>query len=172
MKTLVLGGVRSGKSRYAEAQAAASGFEVVYLATALVGDEEMRTRIDAHRRRRPPLWQTVEEPLHLALALQEHARADRCIVVDCLTLWLTNLLCRAPDRLADEVSALVRALPDLPGTVLFVSNETNLGVIPMDALTRRFCDEAGVLHQTLAALCDRVVLMIAGLPQILKETKR
>jgi adenosylcobinamide kinase/adenosylcobinamide-phosphate guanylyltransferase len=172
MKTLVLGGVRSGKSRYAEAQAAASGLEVVYVATALVGDEEMRARIDAHRRRRPQSWLPVEEPLHLAAALKAHARADRYVVVDCLTLWLTNLLCSEPDKLADEVSLLASALPDLPGDVLFVSNETNLGVISMDALTRRFCDEAGVLHQTLALLCDRVVLTIAGLPQILKETKR
>lgn len=172
MKTLVLGGVRSGKSRFAEAQADASGLEVVYVATALAGDEEMRTRIDEHRRRRPPSWLTVEEPLRLASTLQQHARAHRCIVVDCLTLWLTNLLCQEPDRLEDEVSLLARALPDLPGSLVFVSNETNLGVMPMDALTRRFCDEAGVLHQTLAGLCDRVVLMVAGLPQIVKETKR
>lgn len=169
MKTLILGGVRSGKSRLAERLARESRLQVIYVATATAGDEEMGRRIDAHRHRRPAEWITVEEPVRLAGALAAYARHDRCLLVECLTLWLTNLLCDAgAEALPREREALLAALPGLPGRVILVGNETGLGVIPADALSRRYCDEAGTLHQRLAALCDRVILTVAGLPLALK----
>ncbi len=171
MKTLILGGVRSGKSRLAEALARASGLPVTYIATATGDDAEMRARIAAHRARRPASWITVEEPRRLAAALAAAAAPDRCTVVDCLTLWLTNLLVERDDgELARERDAVAASLPQLPGEVILVSNETNLGIVPVDELARRFCDEAGRLHQTLAQCCERVVLTVAGLPLTLKGT--
>lgn len=168
MKALILGGVKSGKSRLAETLARDGGRQVVYIATATAGDDEMRRRIEAHRRRRPADWITVEEPVALAAVLHQQARDGRCLLVDCVTLWLSNLLCHAPDRLAPERAALLAALPELAGELILVSNETNMGVIPMDSLSRRFCDEAGTLHQELARRCDRVIVTVAGLPQVLK----
>jgi adenosylcobinamide kinase / adenosylcobinamide-phosphate guanylyltransferase len=169
MKELIIGGVRSGKSRLAEQRAMESGLPVVYIATGTPEDDEMRSRIDEHRRRRPAEWLTFEEPCALAQALRQHAREDRCVLVECLTLWLTNLLCAAsPRALEAERAALLAALQDLPGRVILVSNETGLGVVPMDPLSRVFCDEAGRLHQDLARICDRVILMVAGLPLSLK----
>lgn len=169
MKELILGGVRSGKSRLAEQRAMESGLAVVYIATATPEDAEMRSRIEAHRRRRPTEWLTFEEPCALAQALRQHTHADRCVVVECLTLWLTNLLCAAsPRALEAERAALLAALQELPGRLILVSNETGLGVVPMDPLSRVFCDEAGRLHQDLARICDRVILMVAGLPLSLK----
>lgn len=169
MKTLILGGVRSGKSRLAEQRASASGLAVTYLATATAGDEEMQRRIEKHRADRPSGWQVIEEPLALADALRNHARADGLILVDCLTLWLTNLLLDLdPTRFETERAALLDTLPTLPGELVMVSNETGLGVVPMGELTRRYCDEAGRLHQALAQLCDRVVFTVAGLPHFLK----
>ncbi len=169
MKTLILGGVRSGKSRLAETLALESGLPVTYIATAIAGDEEMCARIAAHRTRRAADWIVVEEPRRLAASLRAHAAADRCVLVDCLTLWLTNLLMAGDDaQLARERDALPSLLPELPGNLILVSNETGLGIAPLGELTRRFCDEAGWLHQQLARCCDRVVLTVAGLPQILK----
>jgi adenosylcobinamide kinase/adenosylcobinamide-phosphate guanylyltransferase len=142
---------------------------VVYLATATAGDEEMARRIEAHRRRRPAQWITVEEPLRLADALLAHGREDRCLLVECLTLWLANLLLGSEmEALVREREALLAALPGLAGQLILVSNETGFGVIPAGALSRRFCDEAGALHQRLAVLCDRVILTVAGLPLVLK----
>lgn len=169
MKTLILGGVRSGKSRLAEQRASASGLPVTYLATATAGDEEMRRRIEQHRADRPAGWRVVEEPLALADALRRHARPDGLILVDCLTLWLTNLLLDSdPARFETERAVLLDTLPTLPGELVMVSNETGLGVVPMGELTRRYCDEAGRLHQALARQCDRVVFTVAGLPHFLK----
>ena len=169
-KTLILGGVRSGKTRLAHRLAMESGLAVTYLATATLGDEEMTRRIAAHRAQRPVDWDLIEEPLCLAESLQGTAAPNRCIVVDCLTLWLTNLVTN-PDGsvLARERAALLDVLTDLPGQLIFVANETNLGVIPMGALTRRFCDEAGTLHQELAAVCGQVIMTVAGLPLVLKD---
>ena len=169
MRTLILGGARSGKSALAERLATESGHEVVYIATAQAHDEEMAARIAHHRAQRPPHWLSVEEPLALAGALQAHARPGRCVLVDCLTLWLSNLLGH-PDseHLKRERDALLHLLPSLKGQVLLVSNEVGLGVVPMGELTRRFVDEAGRLHQLLAAQCERVVLVVAGLPMPLK----
>ncbi len=167
MKTLILGGVRSGKSRLAEALAHQSGLPVTYIATALPGDEEMQARIEAHRERRPADWQVVEEPRALARALRTHA-PGRCVIVDCLTLWLTQLLCAGGESFEEERDALITALPMLDAEVILVSNETGLGIVPLDALSRRFQDEAGRLHQALAAQCGRVVFTVAGLPLVLK----
>lgn len=169
MKTLILGGVRSGKSRLAERLAVESGKRVVYVATARAEDEEMARRIEAHRRRRPSDWMVVEEPLALGRVLGELAAPGRCLLVDCLTLWLTNLLTYADSSLLEtERAAFLDAIPKLPGDILLVGNETNMGVIPLGEISRRYCDEAGLLHQALAARCDRVVLTIAGLPHLLK----
>ena len=169
MRTLILGGARSGKSALAERLAVESGHEVVYIATAQAHDEEMAARIAHHRAQRPSHWLSVEEPLALAAALEAHARPGRCVLVDCLTLWLSNLL-GTPDaaRLAQERDALLQLLPSLKGQLLLVSNEVGLGVVPMGELTRRFVDEAGRLHQALAAQCERVVFVAAGLPMPLK----
>ena len=193
MKELILGGVRSGKSSLAERHARESGLEVVYIATAHAPDDpELQQRIDRHRRRRPAEWLTVEEPYQLAAALRLNAAVGRCLLVDCLTLWLSNLLCAdaAPpaardasrvtatdasqrtaagiSRLAAERAALLDTFPRLPGHIILVGSETGLGVVPLGELTRRFVDGAGDLHQELARLCDRVIFTVAGLPQILK----
>ena len=168
-KTLILGGVRSGKSRLAERPATESGAQVAYIATARAQDEEMRARIAAHRARRPEHWRLIEEPYRLASALHEYAEAGHCVLVDCLTLWLTNLLTAGDSTVLErEARALRVMLPTLAGRVILVSNETNMGVIPLGELNRRYCDEAGRLHQDLAEICDCVILTIAGLPQILK----
>lgn len=168
MKELVLGGARSGKSRYAERVATATNLEVVYVATATAGDEAMAARIQRHRVDRPVHWLTVEAPVALGDALRAEAHDDRCLLVDCLTLWLSN--CLAEDVWADQREALLEALPGLPGTVLLVSNEVGQGVVPLGELSRRFVDEAGWMHQDLAALCDRVTFVTAGIPQSLKDT--
>jgi adenosylcobinamide kinase/adenosylcobinamide-phosphate guanylyltransferase len=169
MKALVLGGVRSGKSRYAAALAGEQACPVTLIATGTALDEEMAVRIDAHRASRPTNWTVVEEPIHLAAALAEAAGPNRVLIVDCLTLWLTNLLCGDdPDALRRELRNVVEILPALPGHCVLVANEISLGVVPVSALARRFTDEAGAMHQGLAAICDRVVLMVAGLPLIVK----
>lgn len=169
MKELILGGVRSGKSRLAEQHALASGLAVTYVATASAADDEMGERISEHQRRRPPLWTLVEEPLALARVLREQAAPDRCLLVDCLTLWLTNLLCASDTAaFATQRRAFIELLPQLPGHIILVSNETGMGVVPLGALSRRFCDEAGWLHQDIARLSDRVILTVAGLPHFLK----
>lgn len=171
MKELILGGVRSGKSRYAELRARESQLDVVYIATATAGDAEMHARIRAHQERRPAAWSVVETPRALAAALRTHAAPERCVLVDCLTLWLTNLLCAEDERgLRTERAALLDVLPGLPGHIILVGNETSMGVTPLGELTRRFGDEAGCLHQELGVLCDRVVLTVAGLPLVLKGT--
>lgn len=169
MKELILGGVRSGKSRLAEQHAIASGLEVFYIATATVGDTEMQQRIELHRQQRPSSWSLIEEPLKLATVLQQHASENRCLLVDCLTLWLTNLLLNDDTTmLARERDALLNVLANLPGHIILVSNETGMGIVPESKLARRFGDEAGRLHQDLAQLCDRVILTVAGLPHVLK----
>ncbi|MDO9617215.1 MAG: bifunctional adenosylcobinamide kinase/adenosylcobinamide-phosphate guanylyltransferase [Pseudomonas sp.] len=169
MHELILGGARSGKSRLAERLAAEYGLAVTYIATSQPLDGEMNTRIQHHRERRPAAWGLVEEPLALAKVLREQAGADKCLLVDCLTLWLTNLLMLDdPARLSAEREALLDCLGDLPGRIMLVSNETGLGVVPLGELTRRYVDEAGWLHQALAEHCERVVFTVAGLPMVLK----
>ena len=170
MKTLILGGARSGKSAFAQQQAVAGGLNVTYFATAEAGDAEMTARIIRHRAERPAAWGLVEEPLALAQALHTHAAPDRCLLVDCLTLWLSNLLAAGDDRLDAEVRALLHTLPTLPGQILLVSNEVGQGIVPAHPLARRFRDEAGLLHQAVARCCDRVTFVIAGLPLTLKDS--
>ncbi|MCJ8205283.1 bifunctional adenosylcobinamide kinase/adenosylcobinamide-phosphate guanylyltransferase [Pseudomonas sp. RGM2987] len=171
MLQLILGGARSGKSRLAEKLAADTGLPVTYIATSQPLDGEMNERVAQHRARRPAQWALVEEPLALALVLRENAAADRCLLVDCLTLWLTNLLMLDnPEQLNTEREALLDCLATLPGEIIFVSNETGMGVVPLGELTRRYVDEAGWLHQALAERCQRVVLTVAGLPLTLKGT--
>ncbi len=169
MIELILGGARSGKSRLAERLAGESGLPVTYIATSQPLDGEMSARIAQHRARRPAGWALVEEPLALAAVLREHASPERCLLVDCLTLWLTNLLMLDDTtRLAAERDALLDCVAALPGRVLLVSNETGLGVVPLGELSRRYVDEAGWLHQALAERCGRVVFTVAGLPMTLK----
>ena len=172
MIELILGGARSGKSRLAEDTAAASGQTVSYIATSQPLDDAMAERIARHRAQRPAHWGLIEEPIALGDALRQTAAEDHCVLVDCLTLWLTNLLLHDdPQRLAAERSALIEVLPQLPGHIILVSNETGLGVVPMGELTRRYVDEAGWLHQALAGLSDRVTFCVAGLPMMLKGEK-
>ncbi|MDV5861937.1 bifunctional adenosylcobinamide kinase/adenosylcobinamide-phosphate guanylyltransferase [Pseudomonas mendocina] len=169
MLELILGGARSGKSRLAERLADESGLDVVYIATSQPLDGEMKARVVQHRARRPAHWALVEEPLQLARVLGEQAASGRCLLVDCLTLWLTNLLLQDdPARLAAEREALLDCVSKLPGRILLVSNETGLGVVPLGELTRRYVDEAGWLHQALAERSQRVLFTVAGLPMVLK----
>lgn len=181
MKELVIGGARSGKSALAERRAAESGLRVVYVATAQVQDAEMERRIAHHRARRPADWGLVEAPLQLAAALRAHAARDTCLVVDCLTLWLSNLLFAGEaarqaeaDQAIDcplltkETAALIDTLPQLPGWITLVSNEVGWGIVPMHPVSRCFADEQGRLNQRVAAVCDRVTLVAAGLPMALK----
>jgi adenosylcobinamide kinase / adenosylcobinamide-phosphate guanylyltransferase len=173
--TLVLGGARSGKSRYAEALIEAAAGQGTYIATAEAGDPEMAARIAAHRARRDDggdgkFWRTNEAPLELPAAIAEHAFADRPLLVDCLTLWLSNLLHadRCPQT---ETRSLCAALRRAAGPVVLVANEVGLGLVPETPLGRRFRDSAGRLNQDIAALADRVVFMAAGLPLVLKEPR-
>jgi len=167
--TLILGGVKSGKSLLAEAMARQTDLAVHYIATASAKDAEMQQRIISHQQRRSAYWQLHEVPLNLASAIQEYCLADHCVLVDCLTLWLANLLMQDhDDLLRQEFDNLVACIQNVKGTLIMVSNETNMGIMPLGALTRRYCDEIGILHQRLAQQCDNVVLTVAGLPHFLK----
>ncbi len=181
MRELIIGGARSGKSTFAENRAADSGLRVIYVATAQALDSEMEQRIAHHRARRPATWGLVESPLDLAATLQQHAAPGVCLLVDCLTLWLSNLLfAGAAARQAEagqpldcplfkgEVQALIDTLPQLPGKIVIVSNEVGWGVVPMAAVSRLFADEQGRLNQRVAAVCEKVTLVVAGLPLVLK----
>jgi adenosylcobinamide kinase/adenosylcobinamide-phosphate guanylyltransferase len=173
MIELVLGGARSGKSRYAEQQAVKSEKQVIYIATAEAGDAEMQARITKHRQDRPAHWKTVEEPIKLAEVIQKYSEENTCLLVDCLTLWLTNILFNKQGDLQQEVfeketNALFDVLTTFSGQALLVTNEVGLGIVAMDKMTRRFVDEAGFVHQKIAALSDKVVMLTAGLPQVLK----
>ncbi len=171
MKQLILGGARSGKSRLAEQRAQASDQKVVYIATAQAMDTEMEARIQQHREARPEHWKVVEEPLQLADVLVREAADDVCLLVDCLTLWMTNLLLSGDDKLKHEVEALYSVLDILPGSLIMVSNEVGWGIVPMGELSRQFQDQTGWLHQRLAQLCDQVTLTVAGLPMEIKEPR-
>lgn len=186
--TLVFGGARSGKSAYAEKFAIESGKEVVYIATARAGDGEMAARIAHHQRQRPSEWTTIEAPLALAPALQQWCTPGRLVLVDCLTLWLSNLMfadgtdypdvgeITLPERFHTERAALLAVLKQAAGDVatgamghiVLVSNEVGMGIVPYGAISRAFTDEAGRLNQAVAAVCDRAVFVAAGLPLVLK----
>jgi adenosylcobinamide kinase / adenosylcobinamide-phosphate guanylyltransferase len=159
---LVLGGARSGKSAYAQRLAEGSGARPVLIATAQAHDAEMRARIARHAAERGPNWSLVEEPRELAAALAREARAGRIVVVDCLTLWLSNLMLVEAD-LAQASAELAGAVALLAGPAIFVSNEVGGGIVPENALARRFRDAQGSLNQALARACGAVVLMSAGI---------
>jgi adenosylcobinamide kinase/adenosylcobinamide-phosphate guanylyltransferase len=165
--TLVLGGARSGKSAYAEHLANGAGSGAVYLATAEAGDGEMAERIARHRQRRGPRWRTIEEPLDLVGALQRAVQPEQPVVVDCLTLWLSNLLAAGRD-IAAETARLKDAFASLTGPVILVANEVGLGIVPPTPLGRVFRDDAGRLNQAIAQAADRVVFVVAGLPLTVK----
>lgn len=164
---LVLGGARSGKSRYAESLAEGHPGERIYIATAEEGDEEMRQRILDHRSRRGEAWRTVEEALRLPQALAREAVAGRFVLVDCLTLWISNLMQQGRD-VSGEVEALADALGGIAGSVAIVSNEVGLGIVPDNPLARRFRDQAGLANQRIAEAVSEVVFLAAGLPLKLK----
>lgn len=168
---LILGGARSGKSALALQRARASGKAVTFIATANAGDAEMAARIEQHRAERPAHWALVEEPVALTEVLLQHATPQHCLLIDCLTLWLSNLLGDENfdhQQFISQRNALLQVLPQLPGDVIMVSNEVGLGITPLGEISRRFVDEAGRLHQQLATLCDRVTFVAAGLPLTLK----
>jgi adenosylcobinamide kinase/adenosylcobinamide-phosphate guanylyltransferase len=166
--TLILGGARSGKSRYAERLVRASGLTPVYVATAQALDAEMAARIAEHQARRGASWRTIEEPVELVDVLLREGRPDHAVLVDCLTLWLTNLMV-AQRPVRAEMARLIELLPNLPGNLVLVSNEVGLGVVPADAMARAFIEHAGWLHQRIAEQADVVVFMAAGLPLHLKS---
>jgi adenosylcobinamide kinase/adenosylcobinamide-phosphate guanylyltransferase len=176
--TFILGGARSGKSAYAERLATDSGLPVTYVATARIGDDEFAARVEQHRVRRPRHWALAETPVDLAGALKTLARDGHCVLIDCLTLWLANLLFpqfpQFPPDGAEENSASAAleafdaALSQTRGKVIVVSNEIGLGVVPMGSVTRHYVDELGRLNQRVAAASTRVTMMVAGLPLVLK----
>jgi len=164
---LVLGGARSGKSRYAQVRAEALAGELVYLATAQAFDQEMHERIALHRADRGTRWSTVEAPLELAETITACSKPDTVVLVDCLTLWASNLILAERDAAA-ATEGLLRAVSSARGMVILVTNEVGLGIVPDNALARRFRDAAGRINQEMAAAVDEVVMMFAGLPLVLK----
>ena len=166
---LILGGARSGKSRLAEQIAQQLAQPVVYVATAQALDGEMQVRIQHHQQQRPEDWRLCEEPIYLAEQLVKLDRLNQTILVDCLTLWMSNLLMHTdPDLQVQECQKLLDVVGSLQSELILVSNETGLGVVPMGQISRRFVDEAGRLHQQLGQIATKVVFCVAGFPMILK----
>ncbi|MFW2040925.1 bifunctional adenosylcobinamide kinase/adenosylcobinamide-phosphate guanylyltransferase [Acinetobacter sp. ULE_I001] len=169
MLQLILGGARSGKSKLAEKIAKDSNLKVIYIATAQAWDDEMQQRISHHQSQRPNEWRLIEEPLYLADCLKQIDQEKQVILVDCLTLWMSNLLMREDTNMQRiECEKLLKNLPKLESEIVLVSNETGLGVIPMGEITRKFVDESGRLHQLLGQIADKVVFCVAGFPMLLK----
>ncbi|MFT4918238.1 MAG: adenosylcobinamide kinase/adenosylcobinamide-phosphate guanylyltransferase [Zhongshania aliphaticivorans] len=171
MLELYLGGARSGKSRLAEQRVCGSTLQRVYVATATAGDSEMAMRIEHHQeQRKADDWRTVEAPEELSAAIRQHASPQTAILVDCLTLWLSNWLAKEDDDSWQQVKGqFLHTLQTAPGHIVLVSNEVGQGIVPLGSLTRHFVDESGRLHQDIAALADRVVFVTAGLEQVLKN---
>ena len=165
--TLVLGGARSGKSMFAEALAHDGRGQCVYVATAERVDDEMAARIETHRARRGTHWRTVEAPIELAEAIRRASTPRACLLVDCLTVWLGNLVHRGHDVDAAR-EALLESLAAVPGPVVLVANEVGLGIVPDNAMARAFRDHAGRLNQAVAAVAGRVYFVAAGIPMTLK----
>ncbi|MGB7287064.1 MAG: bifunctional adenosylcobinamide kinase/adenosylcobinamide-phosphate guanylyltransferase [Salaquimonas sp.] len=166
--TLVLGGARSGKSRFAENLVLGSGLKPVYIATGRALDDEMSERISIHQNRRDKEWETIEEPLALADTLLQTAHSGRVLLVDCLTLWVTNLMMAEADVMT-ECESLIAALPDLKAPVVFVSNEVGLGIVPENKMAREFRDHAGTVNQRVAIACQTAWFVASGLPLSLKS---
>ncbi len=170
---LILGGARSGKSAYAEKLALESGLAVSYVATAQIYDNEFKARVQHHKERRPVDWALVEEPHYLAQTLRRLAAPNQCLIVDCLTLWLAQWICPDCNPPQDsswetEREALLSVLSTLPGTVILVSNEVGMGIVPLGEINRQFQDEQGRLNQAVAAVANNVTFVAAGLPLKLK----
>jgi adenosylcobinamide kinase/adenosylcobinamide-phosphate guanylyltransferase len=164
---LILGGARSGKSGFAQRQAESLPGELIYVATAQALDAEMADRITRHRAERGARWQTVEAPLDLAKVIESKSRSGNVLLVDCLTLWASNLMFAESD-LAQAINDLTSALANAPGKIVLVSNEVGLGIVPDNALARRFRDVAGEVNQAVAQSVDSAVFVAAGLPMVLK----
>ncbi|CUB02819.1 bifunctional adenosylcobinamide kinase/adenosylcobinamide-phosphate guanylyltransferase [Marinomonas fungiae] len=174
MKHLVLGGVRSGKSQFAERWIAEQRKQIVYIATSQVWDGSMAERIAKHQSYRPDHWHTIEEPITLADTLKKVAseQPESGVIVECCSLWLTNLLCAENEaQLTQEREQFLAVLENYPLPVILVSAEVGLGIMPINALARRYGDEIGVLNQRMAQICDQVTLVTAGLPMTLKATQ-
>ncbi len=170
---LVLGGARSGKSSYAEKLAMESGLPVTYIATAQVYDDEFKARVQHHKDRRPASWTLVEEPHHLTQTLARLAKPNQCLIVDCLTVWLAQWICADcnPPKNSNwhqEREAFLTLLPTLAGTIILVSNEVGMGIVPLGEINRQFQDEQGRLNQAVAGLANEVIFIAAGLPLKLK----
>jgi adenosylcobinamide kinase/adenosylcobinamide-phosphate guanylyltransferase len=168
--TFIIGGARSGKSSYALARASEIPGSKVYVATAQAFDDEMKERIEKHRKERGKEWDTYEEPLRLSNALKTVSRTYRAVVIDCLTLWLSNLLCSDADvaRATDAFVESLHTAADEPAHVFIVSNEVGMGIVPDNEMARKFRDMAGKLNQRVAGVADEVYLLAAGLPLRLK----
>lgn len=164
--SLVIGGARSGKSRFGERIALALNPNPLYIATAEMRDEEMRCRIDRHRQDRGDVWSTLEEPLAVASAITAHG--EKTILLECLTLWLSNLMEQDMD-VEKEAGHLRRVLEAHPGNIILIANEVGQGIVPDNALAREFRDHAGRLNQSIAEIADNVIYMVAGLPMIAKK---
>ena len=167
MSILVLGGTRSGKSRFAESLAS-NHPKVNYIATGIAVDDEMKARIERHRLDRPEYWHTIEEPINLADSLNQIESGSTCILIDCLSFWVNNCLFESQEVWIEQKQQFFQILTKTPNPVIMVSNEVGMGITPMGVETRLFVDELGRLHQELARQVDTVVLMVAGIPQILK----
>ena len=167
---LILGGARSGKSSFAERLleqiSVREKLKKVYLATATVGDNEMADRIQMHKQQRDEKWRLIEEPVELA-SIIENSKKDECLLIDCLTLWLSN--CLYHERWDQQKDAFLNALKNCQTTVVMVSNEVGYGIVPMGELSRRFVDESGWLHQALAQQCSHVSVVVAGIENVLKK---
>ncbi len=175
MKQLILGGARSGKSAYAESQALSlleqkpecEVLSLISVATATSGDSETEARIEHHRQQRNDRWQLVEEPLDLSSVILQYNSSTDCLLIDCMTLWLTNALLN--DCWSEVKNNFLSALQKSQASIFIVSNEVGSGVVPLGELSRQFVDESGWLHQELARYCDQVTLVVAGLPLALKQ---
>lgn len=167
---LIIGGARSGKSRSAEKLAKASKQDVVYIATAQAGDDEMASRIQLHKEQRPQDWKVIECELNLADVINQHNNKGTCLLIDCLTLWLTNCLCQHDlAYFLQEKAELLSALENFQGNIIIVSNEVGHGIVPMGELSREFVDQSGWLHQAIADIAVQVDFVIAGLSLTMKS---
>jgi adenosylcobinamide kinase/adenosylcobinamide-phosphate guanylyltransferase len=178
MINLILGGARSGKSCFAEKLAARYldkndlSNNIIYIATATAGDEEMRQRIQDHQASRPKSWQLIEEPFYLSSVLEQHQKTSNIIIIECLTLWLSNWLCTNDDEnWQEEKQAFMEIITDMSANLIIVSNEVGSGIVPIGNLSREFVDEAGWLNQALSQLANNVTLVVAGCPLQLKPEK-
>ena len=168
--TLILGGARSGKSAHGEMLALQDFSSPIYIFTAQAWDDEMKSRIKTHKKRRAGKnWTDIEAPIKLSAAIKNNAVSNNCILVDCLTLWLTNLMMKEYDidTAIDELLGIIRSAP---GEIIFISSEVGLGIVPENSMARRFRDLSGKLHQKLAIEAENVLLMVAGIPMVVKGT--